>query len=100
MVIKIITIMSFFTWIIIILIFNINNFSLCRYKPTVVYDPAKSETFRALQEEVYGGEIQEVSTPAQTKVFQPTKTVQFKVILIHIYCFVNNTERISIHLKK
>ncbi|CAB3243815.1 unnamed protein product [Arctia plantaginis] len=39
------------------------------YKPTVLYDPAKSETFRALQEEGLGDVVQEVPTPVQPKVF-------------------------------
>ncbi|XP_026328563.1 PDZ and LIM domain protein 7 isoform X3 [Hyposmocoma kahamanoa] len=39
------------------------------HKPTMLYDPAKSETFRALQEEGLGDVVQEVPTPVQTKVF-------------------------------
>ncbi|KAK6620570.1 hypothetical protein RUM43_010862 [Polyplax serrata] len=43
-------------------------------RPAVKYDPAKSETFKALQEEQYGdGPLHEVTTPAQPKVFTPTK---------------------------
>ncbi|KAH8259068.1 hypothetical protein KR038_002961, partial [Drosophila bunnanda] len=38
-------------------------------KPTVQYDPAKSETFRALQEDGLGDSVHEVPTPVQTKVF-------------------------------
>ncbi|KAG4077421.1 hypothetical protein HA402_002848 [Bradysia odoriphaga] len=43
------------------------------YKKTVVFDPAKSETYRALQEDQYGyGErVQEVPIPVQTRVYQP-----------------------------
>lgn len=41
-----------------------------RHKPTVLYDPAKSETYRALQEEGLGDTLQEVPTPVQPKVFQ------------------------------
>ncbi|CAH0749808.1 unnamed protein product [Diatraea saccharalis] len=44
-----------------------------RHKPTVVYDPAKSETFRALQEDglnaAPGQLMQEVPTPVTPKVF-------------------------------
>ncbi|XP_059048395.1 uncharacterized protein LOC131843708 isoform X2 [Achroia grisella] len=40
------------------------------HKPTLLYDPAKSETFRALQEEGLGDVVQEVPTPVQPKVFQ------------------------------
>ncbi|KAJ2939635.1 hypothetical protein O0L34_g14355 [Tuta absoluta] len=48
--------------------------ALCRpavysHKPTMLYDPAKSETFRMLQEEGLGEEVQEVPIPVQTKVF-------------------------------
>lgn len=40
-----------------------------------MYDPAKSDTFRALQEEGLGDVAQEVPTPVQPKVFTapPTK---------------------------
>lgn len=38
-------------------------------KAPVAYDPAKSETYRALQEEGLGDAVQEVPTPVQTKVF-------------------------------
>ncbi|GBP68723.1 hypothetical protein EVAR_75337_1 [Eumeta japonica] len=45
-------------------------------KPSVLYDPAKSETYRALQEEGLGDVVQEVPTPVQPKVFQaPTNKV-------------------------
>ncbi|KAM3962902.1 PDZ_signaling and DUF4749 domain-containing protein Zasp66 isoform 2-T2 [Aphomia sociella] len=40
------------------------------HKPTLLYDPAKSETFRALQEDGLGDVVQEVPTPVHTKVFQ------------------------------
>ncbi|XP_011565261.3 PDZ and LIM domain protein 3 isoform X7 [Plutella xylostella] len=39
------------------------------HKPTLLYDPAKSETFRLLQEEGLGELVQEVPTPIQPKVF-------------------------------
>ncbi|KAJ6640625.1 PDZ and LIM domain protein 1 [Pseudolycoriella hygida] len=43
------------------------------YKKTVVFDPSKSDTYRALQEEQYGyGErVQEIPIPVQTRVYQP-----------------------------
>ncbi|XP_063361053.1 PDZ and LIM domain protein 3 isoform X7 [Cydia amplana] len=39
------------------------------HKPTLLYDPAKSETFKALQEDGLGDVVQEVPQPAQCKVF-------------------------------
>ncbi|XP_059613350.1 PDZ and LIM domain protein 3 isoform X3 [Phlebotomus argentipes] len=43
------------------------------YKKTVLYDPLKSETYRAIQEDTYDvGNPHEVPQPVQTKVFQPT----------------------------
>uniref|UniRef100_T1GGA0 Zasp-like motif domain-containing protein n=1 Tax=Megaselia scalaris TaxID=36166 RepID=T1GGA0_MEGSC len=50
------------------------SFQMSMYKKTVVYDPSKSDTFRAIQEEGYGNEeyIQEVTTPVQPKVFSPS----------------------------
>lgn len=53
---------------------------MCSYKKTVVFDPLKSETYRALQEGAYGNEkMHEVATPAQTRVFMPNKLVPGKV---------------------
>uniref|UniRef100_A0A1B6D4Y7 PDZ domain-containing protein n=1 Tax=Clastoptera arizonana TaxID=38151 RepID=A0A1B6D4Y7_9HEMI len=46
------------------------------HKKTVVYDPAKSETYKALQEAELGDTVQEVTTPVQTKVFSPAKVTQ------------------------
>ncbi|CAH2107496.1 unnamed protein product [Euphydryas editha] len=43
------------------------------HKQTVPYDPAKSETYRALHEQA-GDVAQEVSAPAQTKVFSAPAT--------------------------
>lgn len=40
------------------------------HKPTLLYDPAKSDTFRALQEEGLGDLVHEVPVPVHTKVFQ------------------------------
>ncbi|CRK96113.1 CLUMA_CG009547, isoform C [Clunio marinus] len=49
------------------------------YKKTVVYDPLKSETYRALQESSYTDDrVREVATPVQPKVFQPNRLVPGK----------------------
>ncbi|KAG5678488.1 hypothetical protein PVAND_008157 [Polypedilum vanderplanki] len=49
------------------------------YKKTVVYDPMKSETFRAVQENLYTNDkVQEVVTPAQPRVFMPNRLVPGK----------------------
>ncbi|KAL9906318.1 uncharacterized protein LOC119638013 isoform X4 [Glossina fuscipes] len=50
------------------------------YKKTVLYDPSKSETFKAIQEESYGNTdvMQEVTVPVQPKVFHPNKLVPGK----------------------
>jgi hypothetical protein len=51
------------------------------YKKTVLYDPSKSETFRAIQEEGYGYSDttpREVTIPVQTKVYQPNRLVPGK----------------------
>lgn len=49
-------------------------------KKTYVYDPSKSETFKALKESEFGEQIEEVSQPVQPKVFTPqvNKNVHFK----------------------
>ncbi|XP_058465907.1 PDZ and LIM domain protein 3 isoform X6 [Malaya genurostris] len=47
------------------------------YKKTVVFDPSKSETYRALQEGVGEG-LQEVNTPIQQRTFQPNRLVPGK----------------------
>ena len=51
------------------------------YKKTLVYDPSKSETYRAIQEEGYGNAdyTQEVTVPVQPKVFHPNRMVPGKV---------------------
>ena len=50
------------------------------YKKTVVYDPLKSETYKALQENSYAGHpVQEVAAPAHQRVFQPNKMIPGKV---------------------
>jgi hypothetical protein len=50
------------------------------YKKTVVYDPLKSETYRALQENTFCVEgAREITTPVQPKVFQPNRLVPGKV---------------------
>lgn len=47
-------------------------FIIHSYKKTVVYDPAKSETYKALQDQELGDYVQEV-TPVPSKVFAPVK---------------------------
>lgn len=37
------------------------------------YDPSKSEAYKALQEESYGHDVQEISHPARAGVFAPQK---------------------------
>jgi len=63
-------------------IYQTNQFMLTRnqsYKKTVVYDPLKSETYRALQESSYTDDrVREVATPVQPKVFQPNRLVPGK----------------------
>ncbi|XP_014087212.2 PDZ and LIM domain protein 3 isoform X4 [Bactrocera oleae] len=51
------------------------------YKKTLHFDPSKSETYRAIQEEGYGNGYapsQEVTVPVQPKVFQPNRLVPGK----------------------
>ena len=48
------------------------------YKKTVVFDPCKSETYRALQEGTGEG-LQEVPNPIQPKTFAPNRLVPGKV---------------------
>ncbi|XP_018052140.1 PREDICTED: uncharacterized protein LOC108689737 isoform X3 [Atta colombica] len=43
-------------------------------KKPVKYDPSKSEAYKALQEEEYGDQVQEVRQPARTGVFTPQKS--------------------------
>lgn len=47
------------------------------YKKTVVFDPCKSETYRALQEGTGDG-LQEVPNPIQQKTFAPNRLVPGK----------------------
>lgn len=47
------------------------------YKKTVVFDPSKSETYRALQEGVGEG-LQEVTTPVQPRAFHGNRMVPGK----------------------
>ncbi|XP_060519068.1 PDZ and LIM domain protein 3 isoform X2 [Cylas formicarius] len=42
-------------------------------KRHVKFNPAESETFKALQEEELGGPVHEVATPPQSKIYAPTK---------------------------
>nr|CAD7394565.1 unnamed protein product [Timema cristinae] len=53
-------------------------------RKTVTYDPAKSETFKALQEDELGDSIQEVTVPVQHKVFAPNKPVAGHSVLIKL----------------
>ncbi|XP_037940163.1 uncharacterized protein LOC119673023 isoform X11 [Teleopsis dalmanni] len=51
------------------------------YKKTLVFDPSKSETYRAIQEEDYGmndSTPHEVTVPIQHKVFHPNRLVPGK----------------------
>ncbi|XP_018300423.1 PDZ and LIM domain protein Zasp isoform X7 [Mycetomoellerius zeteki] len=43
-------------------------------KKPVKYDPSKSEAYKALQEEEFGDQVQEVRQPARTGVFTPQKS--------------------------
>lgn len=47
------------------------------YKKTVVFDPSKSDTYRALQEGAGEG-LQEVTTPVQPRTFAPNRLVPGK----------------------
>lgn len=38
-----------------------------------MYDPSKSETYKALHEAELGNHVQEVSVPPTPRVFSPTK---------------------------
>uniref|UniRef100_A0A1B6IKR0 Zasp-like motif domain-containing protein n=1 Tax=Homalodisca liturata TaxID=320908 RepID=A0A1B6IKR0_9HEMI len=57
------------------------------YKKTVVYDPAKSETYKALKESEFGDTLQEIPTPVEPKVFSPakvnTKTTPHRSVAAH-----------------
>ena len=45
----------------------------------VKYDPAKSETYKILQEQSYADHVQEVSVPPQSRVYIPNKVIPGKV---------------------
>lgn len=45
-------------------------------KKTLYYDPAKSETFKALKDSELGDTMFEVPEPIQPKVFTPQKHIQ------------------------
>lgn len=47
-------------------------------KRHVTFNPAESETYKALQEESLGEHVHEVN-PAQSKVYVPNKTIPAKV---------------------
>ncbi|KAG8327241.1 hypothetical protein J6590_024626 [Homalodisca vitripennis] len=61
--------------------------STASYKKTVVYDPAKSETYKALKESEFGDTLQEIPTPVEPKVFSPakvnTKTTPHRSVAAH-----------------
>jgi hypothetical protein len=57
------------------------NQLICSLKKTLSYDPAKSETFKALQEAELGDSIQEVTVPAQTRVFSPSAQLKVTYLL-------------------
>jgi len=42
-------------------------------KKPVKYDPSKSEAYKALQEEEFGDQVQEVRQPVRTGLFSPHK---------------------------
>ncbi|XP_011300385.1 PDZ and LIM domain protein 3 isoform X7 [Fopius arisanus] len=48
-------------------------------KKPVKYDPSKSEAYKALQEEEYGDDLQEVNHPARTGVFAPQRAHHHRV---------------------
>ncbi|XP_036338105.1 uncharacterized protein LOC118747970 [Rhagoletis pomonella] len=60
---------------------NCKPSTMSSYKKTLHFDPSKSETYRAIQEEGgYGNGYapQEVTVPVQPKVFQPNRLVPGK----------------------
>jgi hypothetical protein len=73
-------------------------------RKTLSYDPAKSETFKALQEAELGDTVQEVTVPAQTRVFSPSAQVkvmyQFTFydlsIILEIFSYYHNSVSIQI----
>ncbi|XP_023025516.1 PDZ_signaling and DUF4749 domain-containing protein Zasp66 isoform X5 [Leptinotarsa decemlineata] len=44
----------------------------------VKFNPAESETYKALQEESLGDHVQEVTVPPQSKIYAPNKTIPSK----------------------
>lgn len=61
--------------------FNFYEMMCTRLKRPVKYNPAESETYKALKEEELGEKVQEVTVPPQSKVFTPNKTAPPKVKL-------------------
>jgi len=43
------------------------------YKKTVVFDPSRSETYRALQDEHYGSTVHEIPITVQGQTYQPNR---------------------------
>jgi len=48
------------------------------YKKTVNYDPSKSETYRAIQEDYGGGNVHEVPIAVQGRPYQPNRLIPGK----------------------
>lgn len=49
-----------------------------QYRKPVKFNPSESETYKALQEEQLGENIQEISIPPQSKVYTPNKIIPSK----------------------
>jgi hypothetical protein len=62
-------------------------------RKTLSYDPAKSETFKALQEAELGDSVQEVTAPAQTRVFSPS--AQLKVTYLYYNHKLHMNQQVS-----
>jgi hypothetical protein len=45
----------------------------------VKFNPAESETYKAIQEQQLGDVVQEVSVPPQSRIYAPNKTIPAKV---------------------
>lgn len=43
------------------------------YKKTVAFDPSKSETYRALHEDHFGGNVHEIPITVQHQTYQPNR---------------------------
>lgn len=56
-----------------------HEFSCRQVKRQVKFNPAESETYKALQEESLGDHVQEVTVPPQSRIYAPNKTIPSKV---------------------